>query len=315
MRRCPLITTALLGLLLGDGHGAFVAPAFRRARASPSPAIVRMCSTPPPADTLSVKDLKAALDELGVTWRGVAFDKEELSRLLVEARNRPPPPPAPAATDDATVVDEAEQQQQQQREPNTPATPSSDEDDTQGSGSDAAATQQYEEAYAAAYAEAMTMKVKELRGALAARNVGWADLYEKEEIAARLANLMARAALFSASGAIEPGKVAQLDGAQARAEMNDGRTPLIVDVFATWCGPCKLIAPMLDGVATKAGERCRVCKVDSDLEAALSSELRVAGLPTILFFRDGQEVHRLEGVPPGAGALDALVKEHLGLEL
>ena len=130
--------------------------------------------------------------------------------------------------------------------------------------------------------------------ALAARNVGWADLYEKEEIAARLANLMARAALFSASGAVEPGKVAQLDATQARAEMGDGRTPLIVDVFATWCGPCKLIAPMLDAVASKAGERCRVVKVDSDLEAELSSELRVAGLPTILFFRDGQEVHHVD---------------------
>ena len=61
--------------------------------------------------------------------------------------------------------------------------------------------------------------------------------------------------------------------------------------------------------------QARVCKLDSDAEPDLSSELRVAGLPTLLFFAEGREVHRLEGVPGNEDALAAIVREHLGVEV
>jgi thioredoxin 1 len=143
--------------------------------------------------------------------------------------------------------------------------------------------------------------------------VGWADLFEKEELAARLAGLVAQSALFSRSGALTPGQVGAVTDEQLRVEMADERTPLIVDVFATWCGPCKLIAPMLSSLAGKFGPKLRVAKMDSDAHAELSSELRVSGLPTLLFLREGKEVHRIEGVPGNAAALEALACQYLGL--
>ena len=100
---------------------------------------------------------------------------------------------------------------------------------------------------------------------------------------------------------------------ELKIEMADPRTPLLIDVYATWCGPCKLISPMLESLAVKLGERVRIAKLDSDVHSALSTELGVAGLPTLIFMRDAAEVHRLEGVPGGSEALEALVVDKLEL--
>ena len=75
-----------------------------------------------------------------------------------------------------------------------------------------------------------------------------------------------------------------------------------------------MIAPQLEALALRLGESARVVKLDSDAEPQTSTELRVQGLPTLIFVRDGKEVHRLEGVPGNAGALEALAREHLGVQ-
>ena len=91
----------------------------------------------------------------------------------------------------------------------------------------------YNEAYKGAYADAMKLKVKELRTELAARNTQWADCLEKEELAGRLAGLIAKSAIFSPSGALVPGAVGSVDEESCRVEMADPRSPLIVDVYAS----------------------------------------------------------------------------------
>ena len=106
-----------------------------------------------------------------------------------------------------------------------------------------------------------------------------------------------------------------LSGAQLALEIEDDRTPMLLDVYATWCGPCKMIAPQLEEIAASLGARARVAKLDSDLESEMSTTLRVQGLPTLIFYRGGKEVKRVEGVPGGKDALEALVSEHLGVEL
>lgn len=104
-------------------------------------------------------------------------------------------------------------------------------------------------------------------------------------------------------------------GCARGTQLADERTPLLVDVYATWCGPCKLIAPMLEEIAAKLGARARIAKMDADEEEELSTELRVAGLPTLIFVRGGEEVYRLEGAPQNVADLEALVSQHLGVEL
>jgi thioredoxin 1 len=274
-----------------------------RAVARASRAAAPLACTAKPAEQMRVKELKAELDQLGVAWKGVMFDKESLVAALVAARANPPPPAPP---------------------PPAPAEETSDAPAEADAAADAAASEAapttgvgdattYEEAYARAYEESLQLRVKELRTALGERGIGWADLIEKHELAGRLAEALARASLFSRSGALTPGRVGVVDGVQLRQEMADDRTPMLVDVFATWCGPCKLIAPQLEALAAKYGDRLRIAKMDSDKEPQLSSELRVNGLPTLVLMRDAKEVHRFEGVPGNQDALDSLLKRYLGL--
>ena len=292
----------LLALSVSDGYNLLASRVgMKRAHASRAHAIVASSENPPEPASMKMKALKAELDERGVTWRGVAFEKDELVRLLEVARTQPlesetPAPEETPSPEPSAVKDEAEE--------------------GVSSGADSAGeAAAYDAAYATALEESLKLKVKELRTELAARNVGWADLYEKEELAARLAGLKAQSALFSRSGALTPGQASVVNDEQLRVEMADDRTPLLIDVFATWCGPCKLITPMLGTLADKFGDRVRVAKLDSDQYAQLSTELRVSGLPTLIFMREGKEVHRLEGVPGNTAALEQLASQHLGIQL
>lgn len=253
-----------------------------------------MCVQPEPAAVadLKLKEIKVELDELGVTWRGVCFEREDLVQALLDARARGPAEPSAAARPAAVAEPAAE----------TPASSAATPE------ADGAA---FEEAYRPAYEAAMQLKTKELRAELAARSIGWADALEKSELAARLAEAKARAALFSASGALTPGGVGVVDEEQCEQELADARTPLLLDVFAEWCGPCKMIAPWLKEVAGKLGERARVAKLDSDDAPELSTELKVSGLPTVIFMRDGNEMYRLEGVPATQAEFEKLVEKHL----
>ena len=76
-----------------------------------------------------------------------------------------------------------------------------------------------------------------------------------------------------------------------------------------------MLAPWLEDIARKVGNRCRVAKLDSDEHPELSTELNVNGLPTILFLQGGKEVYRLEGVPPDAAALEQLASQYLGIPI
>lgn len=71
--------------------------------------------------------------------------------------------------------------------------------------------------------------------------------------------------------------------------------PVVVDFYATWCPPCRVIAPILDDLSGEFSGRVRVAKVNVDDAPQLAQEYRVQGVPTLVFFRDGQEVDRLVG--------------------
>ena len=80
---------------------------------------------------------------------------------------------------------------------------------------------------------------------------------------------------------------------------------VLVDFFATWCGPCKMIAPILEEVANERPD-IPVVKVDVDESGALAARFGIVSIPTLVVLQDGQEVNRLIGYKPKAAILAAL---------
>ncbi|HET7228660.1 MAG TPA: thioredoxin, partial [Longimicrobium sp.] len=79
----------------------------------------------------------------------------------------------------------------------------------------------------------------------------------------------------------------------AEVEQNPGLT--VVDFWAQWCGPCKIIAPLLEQVAAERAGAVKVAKIDADANPQVPTRYTVRNLPTLLFFKDGQVVDRLIG--------------------
>jgi thioredoxin 1 len=79
-------------------------------------------------------------------------------------------------------------------------------------------------------------------------------------------------------------------------ELIDGDTPVLVDFFATWCGPCKMMQPILEDTARKMGDKVKILKVDVDKNPLAASKFQVRGVPTLILFQKGKTVWRQSGV-------------------
>lgn len=220
---------------------------------------------------LRARDLKQQLKDMGVDSSDI-FEKDEFIDRIVDARLNG----GGAAGADQAADAEAP----------VPDDPPLEED-----AGAATSTKQSE-----VLEKCRALKVKELRTELGTRGMPWADCLEKEELVQRLAAVMAEEAEFSNSGRFTPGNVVQLSGSELEEELRDGSSPLLLDVFATWCGPCQFMAPQLASAAATLGGRVRVAKMDSDENPDMATRLKVGGLPTIILFgRDGKELTRQEG--------------------
>ena len=89
--------------------------------------------------------------------------------------------------------------------------------------------------------------------------------------------------------------VLQLTDANFQAEVLECSTPVLVDVWATWCGPCRLMAPMMDWAAEAYAGRLTVGKLEADPNPSSRDRMQVQGLPALVLFKDGQEIARHEG--------------------
>ncbi len=81
-------------------------------------------------------------------------------------------------------------------------------------------------------------------------------------------------------------------------EMINSDVPVLVDFYATWCGPCKVMAPVLEKVASKMGNSAKVIKVDVDKNQQAASVYEVRGVPTFIIFKNGKQLWRQSGVIP-----------------
>lgn len=80
------------------------------------------------------------------------------------------------------------------------------------------------------------------------------------------------------------------------SELIEGDKPVLVDFYATWCGPCQLMHPILDDVKKEVGEKASILKIDVDKNQELAAKYQVRGVPTFMIFKDGEQLFRQSGV-------------------
>jgi len=86
-------------------------------------------------------------------------------------------------------------------------------------------------------------------------------------------------------------------------------TPVLVDFWATWCGPCKMIAPVLEEIAAEKAGTLTVAKMDVDANPGTARDFQVVSIPTLILFKDGQPVKRIVGTKGKAALLRELSDE------
>lgn len=86
-----------------------------------------------------------------------------------------------------------------------------------------------------------------------------------------------------------------LDQNNFDAEVRQASNGVIVDFSAIWCGPCKMIAPVLEEFEIKYGDKYKICKIDIDESQELAAKMGVMAVPTLMFFKDGEVKFRSEG--------------------
>ena len=102
----------------------------------------------------------------------------------------------------------------------------------------------------------------------------------------------------------------ELTAANFEADVVNASKPVLVDFWASWCGPCRAIGPIVDEVATEMADQIDVYKCNVDEEAELAQKFGIMSIPTLLLFKNGEVAHQIVGSVPKA-ALVSQITENL----
>src|SRR5579875_1182794 len=104
------------------------------------------------------------------------------------------------------------------------------------------------------------------------------------------------------------GGVGAVTDAEFETKVLSSDRPVLVDFWATWCAPCRMVAPVVEAVAADMGDRVRVLKMDVDANPETPARLGIMSIPTLIIFKDGQPAERMVGYRPN---LRSLLEERL----
>ncbi len=107
------------------------------------------------------------------------------------------------------------------------------------------------------------------------------------------------------------GHPAEASGAMFEKQVARSSVPVVVDVWAPWCGPCRMMAPAFEQAAKELEPRVRFLKLNSDEEQQAAGRLGIRGIPTMILYAGGREVARQSGAM-SAGQITGWIRQHLG---
>jgi len=99
-----------------------------------------------------------------------------------------------------------------------------------------------------------------------------------------------------------------INDATFESEVLNSDKPVVVDFWATWCGPCRKLSPILDDIATEFGDKVKFVKVNTDENLKTAKDYAISGLPSLLVFKDGKAVERLVGLMPKSAIISNIEK-------